>query len=913
MKIDELNKMTQDAIEKGEKAPNYNLCQITVPGTNLYCDNNLGIPREDMPQFKGKPQPGTPAADMPVDKNGEVDTEPLFKQMLADKGVKVLDTEIPSDSLKATQSELVGSKVAGMTKALEKDPNHPAITAPIYVSRDGYVVDGHHRWAAVTSAAIKAGKPTDMKVRVIDMDAKDIIPMANKFAEEQGVAAKKADANQEGPKSDIASVPKVEDEKGIKAKTPFGKTLYSVGGGYYSDRPNGEPKFIRTEVVARKAFLEGDEKSFLLIFEAEFSADVEGGKAGRFKEIPEKDRKDAADDIASKKQPKSEEATTVDRSGFDTKNKNYKDAPNGPTQKEIVDDLNQGNFDTITKYQNEVEINREKGIAGAGGPVASEGESKYCQAINNLDTFKSENSEKIQTKVEELRGKKLNSEEKKFAVSLGLKPDSDEFLTILAEREVFAEVNLEKAKSDLDSVFNKPGKTGFDNNEKAYMEWMRAAYAGGLSTINILNKSKLDTTQPYKVVQSTTELNDAVQAHLEDMVEKSKGDDKKYYQHQLKLFKKFKSYHDTFAIGKDKNGRTTIVSISNKKDSEIRDPQNNTTPAQRLRLMQIKFGNDVSEGVSKTIEEGIQKVSNAAAATIKSQAKMKIDDSIVSACESPKMKNYMNVLDGIATDGKHRFSKYIQSKGKDWKNLSTSEKLELMNEYSNSRLYDRDGNPRIIEKDEGTFYIDDNGNETGPIKNLGQIGLPYEPFGKIAIKLGEFGVNEETVAIKQTEKDIVTAVHTEVTEKLFEDDEPNGYHPDKRPNADNGKHAQAYISGVMDAMHLETYIDLDDDDDDAILIQMGFNGIKPSMIRNCMAEQSGYAGDLGTPEGKSGLKEHLLKKSRITPGGEKVSVMNEGREVELFNDQWRTAGTTQKVASYFGKDIRDCLQSKAKK
>ena len=617
----------------------------------------------------------------------------------------------------------------------------------------------------------------------------------------------------------------------------------------------------------------------------------------------------------SKEQPQSkEEPTNVDRNGFDTKNKNYKDAPNGPTQQEIVDDLNEGNFDTITKYQNEVELNREKGIAGAGGPVASEGESKYCQAINNLDTFKSENSENIQTKVEELRGRKPNVEETKFANSLGLEPNSDEFLTILAEREVFAEVNLEKAMADEDnSVFYKPGKTGFDGKDKPYMQWMRAAYAGGLSTINILNQSKLDTSQPYKIVQSTTELNDAVQAHLEDMVEKSEGDDKTYYEHQLKLFKKFKTYHDTFAIGKNKNGRTTIVSISNKKDSEIRDPQNNTTPAQRLRLMQIKFGTDVSDGVSKTIEEGIQKVSNAAAATVKSQAKIKIDDSVVAACESEKMKSYMDTLNGIATDGKHKFSKYIKSKGKDWENLSTKEKLELMNEYSNSRLYDEDGNPRIIEKDEGTFYKEDDGKETGPIKNLGKIGLPYEPFGKIAIKLGEFGVNEETVAIKQTEKDIVTAVHTEVTEKLFEDDEPDGYHPDRRPNTDNGKHAQAYISGVMDAMHLGTYIDLDDEDDDAILIQMGFNGIKASMIRGCIAEQSGYTGDLSTTEGKNGLKEHLLKKSRITPGGEKVSVMNEGKEVELFNDQWRTAGTTQKVASYFGKDIRDCLQNKAKK
>ena len=658
-----------------------------------------------------------------------------------------------------------------------------------------------------------------------------------------------------------------------------------------------------THIEPTKSDKESEQPSSQKLSAADFKTSAEKNvSTSPEKEIP----------AATNPKPK-EQATNVDRSGFDTKNKNFKDAPAGPTQQEILDDLNKGNLNTITEYQNEVESRREKGIAGAGGPVASEGESKFCNAINNLDEFKKENSEKIQKKVEEFSGRKPNVEETKFANSLGLKPNSDEFLRILSEREVFAEINLEKAKSDKDSVFHKPGKTGFAENVEAYTQWMKAAYAGGLSTINRLNESKLDTSRPYKVVQSTTELNDAVQSHLEDTVANSEGADRKYYEHQLKLFKKFKNYHDTFTIGKDKNGRTKIVSISNKKDSEVKDPQNNTTPAQRLRLMQIKFGDDVSDGVSKTIEEGIQKVSNASAATVKSQAKIKIDDSVVAACESPKMKKYVDVLDGIATDGKHKFSKYIQSKGNDWETLSTGKKLELMNEYSNSRLYDEQGNSRIVEKDEGTFYKDDTGKEIGPIKNLGLIGLPYEPFGKISIKLGEFGVNEETVAIKQAEKDIVTAVHTEVTQKLFEDDEPNGYHPDKRPNADNGKHTQAYISGVMDAMHLGTYIDLDDEDDDAMLIQMGFNGIKPSMIRNCVAEQSGYTGDVSTTDGKNGLKEHLLKKSRITPGGEKVSVMNEGKEVELFNDQWRTAGTTQKVASYFGKDMRGCLQSKAKK
>ena len=198
--IENVGKQISDAKERGEKAPNINLCDLTVAGTNLYCDDNLGIPRAEMPQFKGKPQPGTPAADMPLDKNGEVDTEPLFKKMLEEKGIKVVQTEVAADKLKATQSELVADKVIGMMNTLENDPTNASLTAPIYVSRDGYVIDGHHRWAAIT--AYNAKHPDNqipMKVQAIDMDVKEAIPMCNKFAEEQGVAAKKADANNENP------------------------------------------------------------------------------------------------------------------------------------------------------------------------------------------------------------------------------------------------------------------------------------------------------------------------------------------------------------------------------------------------------------------------------------------------------------------------------------------------------------------------------------------------------------------------------------------------------------------------------------------------------------------------------------------------------------------------------------------
>jgi hypothetical protein len=216
--IKKVAQIVAKAKENNQPIPNINLCDITVPGTNLYCDDNLGIPREEMPQFKGKAEPGSRAASMDVDESGEVDTEPVFKQMLQQKGIKTLQTEVPADKLKATQKDLVGGKVIGMMGALEKDPHHPKITAPIYVSRDGYVIDGHHRWAAIV--AYNAAHPDEqiqMKTTVLDQDIKDAIPMCNQFAEDMGVAAKKADANKETPTNSNTDTKGISNE--LKGRT----------------------------------------------------------------------------------------------------------------------------------------------------------------------------------------------------------------------------------------------------------------------------------------------------------------------------------------------------------------------------------------------------------------------------------------------------------------------------------------------------------------------------------------------------------------------------------------------------------------------------------------------------------------------------------------------------------------------
>ena len=200
-KIDKLVAMTDKARSNGEKPEYYNLCQVSIPGTRLYCDGNLGIDRNDMPQFKGTARPGSPADKLPKNEKGEVDTEEFFKQMLDKKGIKVSEPQaVPPDRLRATQMNLVGDKVAGMYTGLEANPQDPNLTAPIYVSNDGYVLDGHHRWAAIVAYNAKnPDKPIPMNVRVIDQPIKPLVKMSNDFADHMGIEKKAAVAGQGTP------------------------------------------------------------------------------------------------------------------------------------------------------------------------------------------------------------------------------------------------------------------------------------------------------------------------------------------------------------------------------------------------------------------------------------------------------------------------------------------------------------------------------------------------------------------------------------------------------------------------------------------------------------------------------------------------------------------------------------------
>lgn len=166
--IDYLHDKSVEASKQGKEAKGFDLCKVTVPGTNLFCGDNKGIKRIGMPQLGGH--------------------EDRFVSSLKAQGIKVKTATKKAKDLKATQNELVGSQVAGMMNNKEFDPKDRSIL----VSKDGYIVDGHHRWATQVGRDSGDGKLGDleMRVTVIDKPILEVIEMANSFADELGLKRK---------------------------------------------------------------------------------------------------------------------------------------------------------------------------------------------------------------------------------------------------------------------------------------------------------------------------------------------------------------------------------------------------------------------------------------------------------------------------------------------------------------------------------------------------------------------------------------------------------------------------------------------------------------------------------------------------------------------------------------------------
>ena len=140
------------------------LTKLSVHGTLKFGGDGLGIARADMPQ-------------VPDDKREQ------FLKDLAKAGIKVTDgVEKPID-LKPVQKEISARKVGGI---LDYMRTNGVGKGSIFVSRDGYVLDGHHRWGAATALGFERDRVT-IPVTTLGLDHTEALQWMLDWNTAQGV------------------------------------------------------------------------------------------------------------------------------------------------------------------------------------------------------------------------------------------------------------------------------------------------------------------------------------------------------------------------------------------------------------------------------------------------------------------------------------------------------------------------------------------------------------------------------------------------------------------------------------------------------------------------------------------------------------------------------------------------------
>ncbi|HCT77813.1 MAG TPA: hypothetical protein DGT23_14725 [Micromonosporaceae bacterium] len=138
----------------------FNFARLNVSGKgngNLFQRHLRDRPRETMPQ-------------LPTETGADMDQ---FMDFLKAKGVGFEFGTIDPRKLVASQSELSGPKVAKLYGFMREDGWKPGGT--MIISRDGAVIDGHHRWAGAAAASIARGGTMEVTVMKIDADLDDIL------------------------------------------------------------------------------------------------------------------------------------------------------------------------------------------------------------------------------------------------------------------------------------------------------------------------------------------------------------------------------------------------------------------------------------------------------------------------------------------------------------------------------------------------------------------------------------------------------------------------------------------------------------------------------------------------------------------------------------------------------------------
>jgi hypothetical protein len=593
---------------------------------------------------------------------------------------------------------------------------------------------------------------------------------------------------------------------------------------------------------------------------------------------------------------------------------------------------------------------RARGVAGAGGPVASQGESLFTQFTDVMhqrggigaivetrrqnrafaklvgDHAMSGPVKGSRFNFDATQSKKRRNIREVVASDFGFKDYDDgnenhrrRIGEYLATREIYVNKKLEEAKNACagkkEHVFCKSGKAGFGKKEKPYIEWLETGFDGAVRLDGLIRsgQTRLDPSREYFTLQSDPTAESQAAGISPDAIvlrelsalrgDAASQEDRDHYDYQIKIFEKL-SYHDTFMVGYDVNGRLTVLHDSNKKSNDLSDPHNNTTPETRLVRLKEQYNEErqspelraAAEEMIKVIDDELEEVRTIKAASGMSASQLEITDSMIMLAESSHMESYMEEITRLATTTprKGNFATFVNNelaRGVTWKKLPTAVKLELVQRY--------------IELTPESAYA----SFSYAFVKMGELAqvdtIMRDVFGD-AIESAQTELGP-VIGVKETEAGAVQKTYQFVVRSLQERDKADGHTSPPR----NGRHVQSYVDSVFSALHINTYIDNYDAD---MVMSIGRHAVTPREVRDTLVavlpEDVVSAIDIDSPAGKKFLKQYLRENCAVDATSGAIVMSTPDGDCAIGTDVWRTAGKTPKVATSYGICFRQKLREK---
>ena len=150
------------------------LTELSVEGTLLYGDEGMGIARKDMPQIPGK------------------ERARFLSEIEAELGVTAEKEKVDPTTLKPIQKEISAARSGAIYNKFREDGEIPK-NERILISKDGFVVDGHHTWGAAVAFAFD-NPGTELPVYRLSVTAQEALDISSKWSKDNGFEGQAIDA-----------------------------------------------------------------------------------------------------------------------------------------------------------------------------------------------------------------------------------------------------------------------------------------------------------------------------------------------------------------------------------------------------------------------------------------------------------------------------------------------------------------------------------------------------------------------------------------------------------------------------------------------------------------------------------------------------------------------------------------------